>query len=123
MEPWSEESSGADGTGAADDPFRDSLAGLSESSNPLSATEQWHDLLSTRYVCERCLTRYFRSYRKCKACGEVGRIRTLTTGLFDLADDDGELREMIARGQRVMGFGDVQDLNEAGPPVDSDSNR
>ena len=70
-----------------------------------TAEDRWHELLTSRYVCEACLTRYFMKYRKCKACGEIGRIRSLTASLFDLADDDGELREMIANGQR-FGAGD-----------------
>jgi hypothetical protein len=70
--------------------------------------ERWHELLTTRFVCEACLTRYFMQYRKCKACGEVGRIRSLTVSLLDLADDEGELREMIANGQ-IFGAGRAEE--------------
>src|SRR4051812_34472486 len=81
---------------------------------PLTAAEErWHELLSTRYVCEACLTRYFMKYPKCKACGEIGRIRTLTVSLLDLADDDGELRAMIANGQ-VFGVAGPADSTQAG---------
>lgn len=72
---------------------------LGISAEERARAERWHELLSTRYVCEACLTRYFMKYRKCKACGAVGRIRSLTASLLELADDDGELREMIANGQ------------------------
>jgi hypothetical protein len=77
-------------------PFRGPV-GLSAQER--ARAERWHELLSTRYVCEACLTRYFMKYRKCKACGAVGRIRSLSVSLLDLADDDGELRAMIANGQ------------------------
>jgi hypothetical protein len=87
-----------------DAPFRGPPAPVGISPEERARAERWHELLSTRYVCEACLTRYFMKYRKCKACGEVGRIRSLTASLLELADDDGELREMIANGQ-VFGVG------------------
>jgi len=61
--------------------------------------DAYHELLTTRYVCEACLTRYFVSYPKCLACGQVGRIRLLSNSLLALADNDDELRAMIAAGQ------------------------
>ena len=70
--------------------------------NPFQNLERWHELLSNRYVCEACLTRYFMKYRRCKACGIVGRIRPLTAGLFELADSETELREIIAHGQVLL---------------------
>jgi hypothetical protein len=76
--------------------------------NAAAAAERWHELLTSRFVCEACLTRYFMKYRRCKACGEIGRVRSLTASLFDLADDDGELRDMIANGQR---FGAGESIN------------
>lgn len=63
---------------------------------------QYHELLTTRYVCEACLTRYFVPYHKCIACGEIGRIRVLANSLFELADNDQELRTMIAAGQQFV---------------------
>ena len=61
--------------------------------------DDYHELLTTRYVCEACLTRYFVSYPKCLACGQIGRIRQLSNSLLALADNDDELRAMIAAGQ------------------------
>jgi hypothetical protein len=82
------------------------------------ALERWHEMLTSRYVCEACMTRYFMTYRKCKACGKVGRIRRLTTSLFELADNDAELREMIANGQRIL-FGELPAENAASEVIAS----
>ena len=67
----------------------------------ISATERWHELLSTRYVCEICLTRYFRPHAKCPACHQLGHIRPLVSILLSVARSDAELREMLAHGQTV----------------------
>ena len=61
--------------------------------------DAYHELLTSRYVCENCLTRYFVSYHQCAACKQFGRIRPLQQHLRLLADNDAELRKMIARGQ------------------------
>jgi drug/metabolite transporter (DMT)-like permease len=61
--------------------------------------DAYHELLTSRYVCESCLTRYFAPRRFCAACKQFGRIRPLQTHLQKLADNDADLRKMIARGQ------------------------
>ncbi|MGN6367323.1 MAG: hypothetical protein ACTHN5_03590 [Phycisphaerae bacterium] len=61
--------------------------------------DSYHELLTSRYVCESCLTRYFAPRRYCAACKQFGRIRPLQTHLQKLADNDADLRKMIARGQ------------------------
>ena len=68
----------------------------------LVTSDPWHELLSTRYVCEVCLTRYFIPHRLCPACHRLGRIRPLVSMLLDLAHDDEDLRNMIAQGQSVL---------------------
>ena len=71
------------------------------------ADERWHELLTTRFVCEVCLTRYFVQHRRCPACNRFGHIRPLVSLLSTIAHDDEELRQMIAGGQTVMaGLGD-----------------
>jgi predicted ATP-dependent serine protease len=65
-------------------------------------SEKYHLLLTSRYVCEACLTRYFTAHGQCPACLRWGQIRPLTEGLVEVANTDEELREMIARGQRVV---------------------
>jgi hypothetical protein len=66
------------------------------------SVDPYHELLTSRFVCEACLTRYFMKYLLCPACHQRGRMRPLTSSLFDIAADDRELREIIARGQRVV---------------------
>ena len=63
--------------------------------------DAYHELLTTRYVCEACLTRYFVCYPKCAACGQLNRIVPLTMSLYPLARSDEEVREIIAAGQRM----------------------
>ena len=75
-------------------------------------SERWHELLTTRYVCEICLTRYFVQHHICPACHRIGYIRPLVSMLLSVAHDDEDLRNMIARGQMVTpeeagGAGDV----------------
>jgi len=69
---------------------------------PLSASERWHELLTTRYICEICLTRFFQPHAKCPACQQIGYVRPLVSILLTVAHNDLELREMMARGQRVL---------------------
>ena len=69
----------------------------------LSEHDQWHELLTNRYVCEICLTRYFTPRRRCLACNRIGHIRPLVSLLMTIAHDDEELRSMIAQGQNVLG--------------------
>lgn len=66
---------------------------------PTTPTDRWHHLLTTRFVCEICLTRFFVLYRRCPACHRAGRIRPLKTALLSKAQSDEELRNMIAGGQ------------------------
>jgi hypothetical protein len=80
--------------------------------NTLVASDRWHDLLSTRFVCEACLTRYFSPRHKCPACQRIGYIRPLVAMLLTLAHDDQDLRSMIAQGQTVL---DPEMPNKAGP--------
>jgi predicted ATP-dependent serine protease len=63
--------------------------------------DPYHELLTTRYVCEACLTRYFMPYTKCSACGQLNRIVPLTMAFYPLARSDEELREIIAAGQQM----------------------
>ncbi len=83
--------------------FRMKAAGTGEGSRDKGAKivsiDAYHELLTSRYVCENCLTRYFVQHRQCAACKQFGRIRPLQTHLQKLADNDAELRKMIARGQ------------------------
>ncbi len=68
-------------------------------------SESYHLLLTNRYVCERCMTHFFSPHDRCPACHEWGQVRRLTNSLFELADSEEELREMIARGQRLTDAG------------------
>ena len=77
--------------------------------------DQWHELLSTRYVCEICLTRYFSLRRKCPACHHIGYIRPLVSMLLTLAHDDEDLRSMIAQGQCVLAPDQHDEQPGAGP--------
>jgi hypothetical protein len=43
----------------------------------LAQQDRWHELLTTRYVCDVCLTRFFVPYRRCPACRRFGQIRAL----------------------------------------------
>ena len=83
--------------------FRMKTAGIDGESRDKGAKivsiDAYHELLTSRYVCENCLTRYFVSYHQCAACKQFGRIRPLQQHLRLLADNDAELRKMIARGQ------------------------
>jgi hypothetical protein len=69
-----------------------------EATADITATERWHELLPTRYICEVCLTRFFQPHRKCPACQQIGYVRPLVSMLLTAARDDQELREMMARG-------------------------
>jgi hypothetical protein len=69
----------------------------------LTTQERWHSLLTTRYVCEICLTRFFVPHDCCPACHRFGYIRPLVSMLMTIARDDEELRAMIAQGQSVLG--------------------
>jgi hypothetical protein len=73
------------------------------SPHPLHPAQQdpWHELLTTRYVCEICLTRYFSPRRRCAACNRFGHVRPLVSLLMTIAHDDEDLRQMIARGQMI----------------------
>ena len=62
--------------------------------------DRWHELLSTRYVCEMCLTRYFVPYEFCKACRTEGRIVPLIKNIELWATDDEQLRDIIAHRRR-----------------------
>ena len=66
-----------------------------------SHQDRWHDLLTTRYVCEVCLTRYFGPRRRCAACNRFGHVRPLVSLLMTIARDEEDLRQMIARGQMI----------------------
>ena len=83
--------------------FRMKAAGIDGESRDKGAKivsiDAYHELLTSRYVCENCLTRYFVSYRQCAACKQFGRIRPLQQHLRLLANNDAELRKMIAAGQ------------------------
>ena len=72
--------------------------------------DHYHELLTSRYVCEKCLTRYFIPHDRCLACGRRGTLRILSNTLFSLADSDKELRHMIARGQQFT-------PNPGDPPI------
>ena len=65
-------------------------------------SSNYHLLLSSRFVCENCLTRFFTPHAQCPACLVWDRIRPLTESLIDVADNDEELRNIIARGQQVL---------------------
>lgn len=67
----------------------------------VTESQRWHELLTTRYVCEICLTRYFRPHHICPACHRIGYIRPLVSMLLTMARDDEDLRNLIAHGQRV----------------------
>jgi hypothetical protein len=69
-------------------------------------SDAWHDLLTTRYVCEVCLTRYFTPRRRCPACNRFGHIRPLVSLLMTIARDDEDLRRIISQGQMI---GDERD--------------
>ena len=60
--------------------------------------ERWHRLLTTRYICQVCLTRYFRLRSKCPACRQIGSICRLDNKLLTLAHTDTELRQLLAKG-------------------------
>jgi hypothetical protein len=62
-----------------------------------SNTDRWHSLLTSRYVCEFCLTRFFLHYRKCPACRRLNTIHPLLNTLFTVARNNGELRRMMSR--------------------------
>ena len=64
--------------------------------------DKWHELLSARYVCEACMTRYFQAYRICPACHKAGTIRPFLSMLMTVAYSEEELRAMIAQGQRIL---------------------
>ena len=66
-----------------------------------SSYDRWHELLTTRFVCENCLTRFFVPYHHCPACHQFGRIQPLVTMLQKIARNDADLRAMISEGQRV----------------------
>ncbi|HVS72073.1 MAG TPA: hypothetical protein VHQ47_12530 [Phycisphaerae bacterium] len=51
------------------------------------------------------MTHFFSPHDRCPACHEWGQVRRLTNSLFELADSEEELREMIARGQRLTDAG------------------
>jgi hypothetical protein len=72
-----------------------------EGTTDMTASERWHELLTTRYICEVCLTRYYQSHWKCPACRQIGCVRPLVSMLLTVARNDQELREMMARGQTV----------------------
>ena len=68
----------------------------------LAQADRWHELLTTRYVCQICLTRFFVHYRRCPACHRVDCIRWLDPELISRAKDDGTLRALIARQGESM---------------------
>ena len=68
-----------------------------------SVADRWHTLLTSRYVCERCLTRFYQPYFFCPACHCMGRVRPLLDALHMLARSDVELRQLIAGGQVFVG--------------------
>ena len=61
---------------------------------------RWHNLLTSRYVCEACTTRLYSAYPVCPACHKAGTIRPLYSSLRRFARSDDEYREMIMAGQR-----------------------
>jgi hypothetical protein len=69
--------------------------------------DRWHDLLTNRFVCEVCLTRYFTRYRRCRACGSSQSIVPLGNFLSAYARTDQELRDLIARGQYLIDTADA----------------
>jgi hypothetical protein len=80
----------------------------------ITHSDRWHELLSTRFVCESCLTRYFVLHRCCPACHRFGTVRPLVSMLLSLAYDDEDLRTMIAQGQTLA----PQPKGEAESPPD-----
>jgi hypothetical protein len=64
-------------------------------------SQRWHELLTTRCVCEICLTRFFVQHHMCPACHRIGHIRPLVSMLLSVAQDDEDLRNLIAHGQAV----------------------
>ena len=77
--------------------------------------DRWHDLLTNRFVCEVCLTCYFTSYHRCRACGASGSIVPLGNFLSFYARDDRELRNLIARGQRLIDTADAAHHETSAP--------
>lgn len=77
--------------------------------------DRWHDLLSNRFVCEVCLTRYFSRYHRCRACGAAGHIVPLGNFLSAYARTDQELRDLIAGGQRLIDTSDEAHLQAPRP--------
>jgi len=65
---------------------------------PFLLHDHYHRLLSTRYVCKVCLTRYFSPYGWCRACRQRDCIVALDPSLADRAQSDTQLRAMI-RGE------------------------
>ena len=57
--------------------------------------DRYHRLLSTRYVCQICLTRYFTPYTWCRACRQRDCIIPLDPSLPDRATSDTQLRALI----------------------------
>jgi hypothetical protein len=64
--------------------------------------DRWHELLTTRYVCEACFTRFFVPYDRCPACCRVGRIRPLASLFSTIARDQDELHQLIAGSEQHM---------------------
>ncbi len=83
----------------------------------LTQQDRWHDLLTTRYVCEICLTRYFVSHDLCPACHRFGHVRPLVSMLMTIARDDEDLRNMIAQGQSVLRPAGAAEDGSANPGI------
>jgi hypothetical protein len=72
-----------------------------ESPAHIVASDRWHKLLTTRYICQVCLTRYFQPYKRCPACRQIGHVRPLLSSTLQEARTDREWRELVVRGPRV----------------------
>ena len=70
--------------------------------------DHWHELLSNRYVCEICMTRYFTPQRRCRACGLGDHVVPLGQFLNAYARNEQELREIIAAGQNILSIEEQQ---------------
>lgn len=60
-------------------------------------SDRLHALLNSRYICQRCLTRFFVPYRRCPACHQFATIARLDETLRTLAKSEDELRTMLSR--------------------------
>lgn len=63
--------------------------------------DAYHTLLSNRFVCEACLTRFFKRYGRCPACDKIGQVHPLRNSLYIIARSHTELCDLISSGQNI----------------------